>query len=68
MDVLCTAALNKLYQAVTLEFDKIIERSSPSANVKTTQQDRFSDSQRHSSDTEYRPKKKKSMFDDLFDF
>lgn len=49
------------------ELDKIIERSSPSS--RSSQPEQYSDRPRHSSDKEYHyPKKKKSLFDDLFDF
>lgn len=49
------------------ELDKIIERSAPSS--RSSQPEHYSDRPRHSSDKEYHyPKKKKSFFDDLFDF
>jgi uncharacterized protein len=51
------------------ELDKIIERSSPASTAKPIQQERPSDNQRYSSDSDYHPKKKKKgLFDDLFDF
>jgi Zn-finger nucleic acid-binding protein len=49
------------------ELDKIIERSS--SGTKPPQQDRYSDKRDYSSDSDYYPKKKKKgLFDDLFDF
>jgi Zn-finger nucleic acid-binding protein len=49
------------------ELDKIIERSAP--NARDSQQDRRPDSRQHSSDSDYyQKKKKKGLFDDLFDF
>ena len=49
------------------ELDKIIERSAPSA--RSAPQERMPDSQRYSSDSDYyHKKKKKGLFDDLFDF
>ena len=49
------------------ELDKIIERSAPTS--RPPQQDRYSDNRGYSSDSDYyQKKKKKSLFDDLFDF
>jgi len=48
------------------ELDKIIERSTQ--NVKSSDKDSYSDRPRYSSDKDYHHKKKKGMFEDLFDF
>jgi len=48
------------------ELDKIIERSQSTTN--TYQSDSYQDEQRYTSDRDARPKKKKGLFEDLFDF
>jgi Zn-finger nucleic acid-binding protein len=48
------------------ELDKIIERSSPNAN--SSSPGHFNDRPNYSKDSDYRYKKKKGFFDDLFDF
>ncbi len=48
------------------ELDKIIERSSH--NVKSADSDSYADRQRFPKDSDHRYKKKKGLFDDLFDF
>ena len=46
------------------ELDKIIERSNPAARPSSSYESRPG----HYKDQEYRHKKKKGLFDDLFDF
>ena len=48
------------------ELDKIIERSAQ--NTGSIERDNYPDPKRHYSDKEYYKKKKKGMFDELFDF
>ncbi|MDP2161002.1 MAG: zf-TFIIB domain-containing protein [Flavobacterium sp.] len=48
------------------ELDKIIERSAQ--DIKTTPVERYPERQSYSKDSDYRYKKKKNPFGDLFDF
>jgi Zn-finger nucleic acid-binding protein len=48
------------------ELDKIIERSSQ--NIKNMEKDIYADRQRFPKEIDYRHKKKKGLWDDLFDF
>jgi Zn-finger nucleic acid-binding protein len=49
------------------ELDKIIERSS-AQNTQPTQPNVYVDKKYYTKDSDYRYKKKKNLFDDLFDF
>ncbi len=50
------------------ELDKIIERSSQSQSTTTRQQEQYPPKQHYKSDKDYPYKKKKGIWDDLFDF
>lgn len=56
------------------ELDKIIERSAPAPTAKPSDSDSYSDQKRYSEhkdhykDSDYKYKKKKGLFGDLFDF